>query len=840
MSDRPKRNLYLLVLLAYVGVAVGTTWPLAAQSTTHLPGHTLDTLFHYWNGWWVRQALSSDQSPFHTAYLFHPVGANLVYNNFAWLNIVGWLLLEPLVGGFAAYNLFFLFNLALCGLAAFLLTHDLTGDGQAAFLAGLIYQCWPFRLGQLDHPNLISTQWIPMFLLFLSHAVHHGRRRDGALAGVFLALTGYTRWQLLVPAAIVGGIYLICIAPSRWASRRRWIPALLLAGCVAALALAPPILLLVNQQRAASTNLLVEGEETTMQTDLLAYVTPGGSHPVLGTLTQPAYDRYYADRSGGRRFPAYIGITVLASALWGIWRTRQTSLPWMTMAFVLLSLALGPILRVGGQLYPAIPMPYRLAEKLFIVRLLRFPDRFNMFLALPVTVLAAYGIADVLARIRQRNHRSAVFVTSCLLGATILFEYLPVPASLQHPQASPSYDQLAAESGDFAVLNLPIDPQKSKLYMFAQVTHHRPILQGHTSRLPQGAYAYLDSHPLLRNLRQSGEMDPELTNVSRQLTSLAENHVRYIILHKTQVDADRLARWRRYLLSAPRFEDEQIVVYATTPLAGRDFTLADKLAPGVGPIHVITSTDCLNPGGVLEVDVGWGTIIAPEQDFRVELALVSDKGVEDVSSSNLGSLNWTTNTVAWRYYTLDTRPSLPIGSYIITLRLVDPTTGTTAGQPATVGQVQVSQTPCTFPILQDAVGVNAVFGNDLRLLGYRLQHDGDHLTLTLYWRSERRMETDYKVFVHVFDPATGIPVAQDDAMPLRWTYPTRFWGPGESVEDVIPISLQEAPTGVYGVAVGVYDPATLERLPVVVDEVGQFQPDGRLVLSGEMIEVEEQ
>ncbi len=851
MSKRPKRNLYLLVLLVYVGVAVGATWPLAAQITTHLPGRTLDTLFHYWNGWWVRQALSNSQSPFHTAYLFHPAGASLVYNNFAWLNIVGWLLLEPIAGGFTAYNLFFLFNLASCGMAAFLLTRDLTGDGRAAFLAGLIYQCWPFRLGQLDHPNLISTQWIPIFLLFLirtlspykekpaTDSMRRGRRRDGVLTGLFLALTGYTRWQLLIPTAIVGGIYLICAAPSQWASRQRWIPALLLAGCVAALTLAPPILLLVNQQRAAPSNLLVEGEEATMQTDLLSYVTPSGSHPVWGTFTQPAYDRYYADRSGGRRFPAYVGVTALALALLGIWRIRQTGLPWAAMAFVLISLALGAILRVGGQLYPAVPMPYRLAEKLFIVRLLRFPDRFNMFLALPTTVLAAYGIADILARIR-RHSRRAVLVTSCLLGAAILFEYLTVPTSLQHPQASPFYDQLAAESGDFAVLNLPINPQKSKLYMFAQVAHHHPILQGHTSRLPQGAHAYIDNHPLLHSLRQSGEMDPELVDVSRQLASLAEDDVRYVILHKTQVDADRLARWQRYLLSVPRFEDEQIAVYSTTPLAGRDFTLADELAPGVGPIQVITSTGCLNPGGVLEVDVGWGTTAAPGQDFHVELALVSDEGMQDFQSfPNFGSLNWAANTVAWRYYTLYTPPSLPTGIHTVTLGLMDPATGTSVGQPVSVGRVQVSQTPCTFPIPQDAVSVNAVFGNDLRLLGYRRQHDGDRLTLTLYWRSERRMEIDYKIFVHVFDPATGVPVAQDDAMPRRWAYPTTFWEPGELVEDVIPISLQKAPAGVYGVAVGVYDPATTERLPVV-DETGQLQPDGRLVLPEEMIKVEGQ
>jgi hypothetical protein len=766
---------------------------------------------------------------------------SLVYHNFAWLSIIPWLILEPWGGGFATYNLSLLVNLALCGFAVFLLTRDLTGDGRAAFLAGLIYQCWPFRLSQLDHPNLISTQWIPLFLLFLIRAVRRGRWQDGALAGVFLALTGYTRWQLLIPAAIIGGIYLVCTLPGQWASRRRWAPALLLTGSIAAVALTPPALLLAGQQRTAPADLLVEEEEATMQTDLLAYLTPSGSHPVLGSFTQPAYDRYYADRSAGRRFPAYVGVAALALALLGVWKACRTCLPWAAMALMLFLLALGPILRVNGRLYPDVPMPYRLVARLFVVRLLRFPDRFNLFLTLPVVVLAAYGAAGVLALVRRRG-RWAIAAVMCLLGGAILFEYLSIPIPLQHPQVSPFYAWLAAEPGDFAVLNLPIDPQKSKLYMFAQVTHHHPILQGKTARFPQGTFAYLDDHPWLRVLRHFSEMSPGLTDVSRQLASLAEDGVRYIILHKTQVGADRVAHWRRYLLIAPRFEDEQVAVYVTTPLAGRDFTLAEELSPGTGLIRVITSTGCLNPGGVLEVDVGWGTTAAPGRDFHVELALVSEGGVTSQSedfplSSTWPTHEWPANTVAWGYYTLRPHPSLPAGTYTVTLALVDPATGAMRGQPTAVGQVKVSQSPCAFPVPPDAVDVNALFGDDLRLLGYQLRRDKDRLTVTLHWRSERRMETDYKIFVHVFDPAIQVPVAQDDAMPHRWTYPTTFWGPGEMVTDIIPMSLKRVPAGIYGVAVGVYDPATLERLPVI-NEIGQPQSDSRLVLPGETVKVE--
>ncbi len=849
MNERPStdgrpalgKRWIMIILLAYTGTAIGMTWPLAARLTTHLPGHTTDTLVHYWNGWWVRQALSTGQSPFYTPYLFYPKGLSLVTHNFAWPNVAAWLILSPWAGGLAAYNLPFLANLALCGLAAFLLTHELTGDKRAAFLAGLIYQCWPFRLGQLDHPNLISTQWIPLFLLFLGRAARRGRWQDGLLAGTFFALTGYTRWQQLVPATIVGGIYLVWALLSRRIAWRRGVLALLLAGGIATVALAPPTLLLLRQQRTAPADLLVEGEQAAMQTDLLAYLTPSPSHPVLGSLTRPAYDQYYASRSEGRRFPAYVGTVTLILAILGLWCARRAGLPWAAMALTLFLLALGPVLRVNGQLYPAIPMPHRLTNRFPVMQLLRFPDRFNMFLALPVAVLAAYGSRTVLAFVR-RHGKWASIVVSGLLGGVILFEYLVVPIPLQPPQSSSFYAQLATEPGDFAVLNLPINPQESKRYMSAQTAHHRPILQGKTARFPEGTYSYLNDNRWLRGLRQFNEMFPELTDVSRQLATLAADDVRYIILHKTQVDDERAVRWQRYLLTAPRFEDKQIAVYATTPRAGRDFALADELAPGIGTIHVITSTGCLNPGRVLEVDVGWGTTAAPSRDLDVELALVSHAGTvvqTEVFPLSPGwpTSEWPADAVAWGSYELKAHPSLPSGTYIVTLALVDSASGAIQGQPAIVGRVKVSHSLCTFDVPPDVVGTNALFGDDLRLIGYQLHRDGDRLSLTLHWRAERRMQTNYKIFVHVFEPATRVPVAQDDAMPRRETYPTVLWWPGEIVKDTIPISLKEAPTGIYGVAVGVYDPTTMNRLPVVSGS-GQLQPDDRLVLTGETIHVE--
>ena len=143
---------------------------------------------------------------------------------------------------------------------------------------------------------------------------------------------------------------------------------------------------------------------------------------------------------------------------------------------------------------------------------------------------------------------------------------------------------------------------------------------------------------------------------------------------------------------------------------------------------------------------------------------------------------------------------------------------------------------CNLAAESQAVDVNAVFGDRLRLLEYEARQEGSQLKLRLYWRAEQRMDTDYKVFIHVFDPTTGIPLAQDDAMPHRGAYPTTFWWPDEVIEDPISISLNGVPEGIYGIAVGIYEPTTGKRLRLINSQ-GEIIEDGRFILN-EIVTIE--
>ncbi|UCC65252.1 MAG: glycosyltransferase family 39 protein, partial [Anaerolineae bacterium] len=211
----------IMVLIAYVVLSVLMTWPLAAQLGTLLPaGAGGDVWTHQWTFWWVKKAIAEGHNPFYTDLIFYPNGVSLTSHNIAWLNIAAWLPLQAIVGSNAAYSLIFIGIFALNGLAMYLLAREWTGSSVAAFIGGLVYGFWPYTLSQSGHPNMIVVCWVPLALLYLRRTLDKGRWQDAVLVGVFVALTGVARWQLLVMGGVVIGLYVVYRCLTEEASRR--------------------------------------------------------------------------------------------------------------------------------------------------------------------------------------------------------------------------------------------------------------------------------------------------------------------------------------------------------------------------------------------------------------------------------------------------------------------------------------------------------------------------------------------------------------------------------------------------------------------------------------------
>ncbi len=120
-------------------------------------------------------------------------------------------------------------------------------------------------------------------------------------------------------------------------------------------------------------------------------------------------------------------------------------------------------------------------------------------------------------------------------------------------------------------------------------------------------------------------------------------------------------------------------------------------------------------------------------------------------------------------------------------------------------------------------------GDEVLFLGYDISSDdvmpGDTLSLTLYWEAQRRLQEDYRVFVHL-----------DDLRPnyVSWSLserinpadiPTSTWTPGFYVSDRHVMSISpETPAGLYVLRAGLYRRDSGDRL-AILDESGSAVSD---------------
>lgn len=829
---------FYLVLIAIV------TWPTVKQLTTHMSGSSADTLLHYWNGWWVQSALSQGASPFFSSLIFYPNGVSLVTHNIAWLNILPWMVLRPLVGGIPAYNLVLLGSLLLCGWAAYLLARRLTHNPWAAFLAGVIYIAWPNRIAQLDHPNLIATWLTPIFMLGLINLLERRRWRDSVLTGATFALIGYSRWQNLIPVAFMGLTYFLFRIRDWWplARRRLFLSRALAAAAIGVVLLLPPIILLAREITTDDgiANVLHDSDEYIMQTDLLAYITPPGLNPILSNWSQPLYDNYYPDRSFDRRYPSTIGLVALLLAGLALWRDGRKSWPWLGVGVVLVSLAAGPILRLNGDFYEKAPTLYRLLAPLNFVRLIRVPERFNIFLALPVAMLAATGFRAFLAAWADRFPRYKMvgtYLWTAVLVVLVTTEYLITPVKWHDVSYDKSfYAEMAEEPGDYSVLNLPFG--RGKAYMFDQTFHNRPIVQGNASRLPDDAFSFIYTNPWLAAFKETFAYPPPDGDVGKQLARLNDDGIGYIILHKQLLDANLIDHWKRYLISSPRYEDERIIIYSTAPEVDRDVLSLIEPVEGLNQVDVFLPSDCLTPGQVLGLGAAWANSKPLAARYEVIVSLVESTGsVAQSVQFPLTDLEpnetWPPQTIGQGYYRLPLDPLLPAGQYDVQMQLVRIPHGTLEGDSWSTGQINLQTTACQLPVPDNALAVNATFGDELFLTGFSVDQSDHQLGLTLHWLSLTRMIQDYKIFVHLLDPDTGMIVRQIDVMPVNWQYPTSQWWAGQRVTDKLTLDLDGVSPGSYLFSLGVYADSSGERLPVA-DSQGLMSDERSLLLPYEV------
>ena len=666
------------VLLAYIALSLVLTWPLAAHFATHVPGDGIDDPSLAWNLWWAKHALvDHPQNPFLVDWQFWPVGINLAFYTLTVLNGMLGIPLQVVFGVIPTYNLLLLSSFAFSGFGAYLLCLDFvdrrrrTKDQEpgvfvlgpsslvGAFIGGALFAFASVKLfyAALGQGNIASSQWAPFAALYIVRAMRpQGRLRDAALAALFIVLQAYAELTFASFLAIFVGLAVLFRISDFgfriWRERRSgsvnpqsairnpqsFVVRLALIAALCAIGMAPILANMLPDLRAEGDFFTSGGGFADLfSADLAGYSLPTQLHPVLGSLIRSVSNNS-APRPDGSQFPVnkgqqiYVGYVALVLAAVGLWSGRRRSETWFWAfsALVFFLLTLGPSLRVGGyDLH--LPLPFDLIARLPFFKGNRYPSRYSVMLLLSLAPLVALGglqIADcrlqIIFRRKEAHHASrlthhvsrvTLLLSTCLLGFLVLFEHLSLPLPLSDLRVPALYDQIAAEAGDFAVLELPpgwrngarVAGKQDIVIMqqlWNQTSHGKRLLGGNTSRNPEFKFQFFSEDPTLarlialtnaadvpqhETLRAALAADPiSPSDAQRARDWAATWAIRYIMVHRDKLPPATEEALRQLLPVTLAGESGNLALYR----------LADDLAP---PTRFPVGTDA----GRMVLAEGW-------------------------------------------------------------------------------------------------------------------------------------------------------------------------------------------------------------------------------------------
>ncbi|HSU83540.1 MAG TPA: hypothetical protein VLR69_14045 [Thermoanaerobaculia bacterium] len=467
--------------------AIAATWPLLPSIASALPLGTEHEatvpLFNLWSLWWDADRVPHGFLGLWDAPIFHPLEGTFTFSEpmllqGATLSPLWWMGAPPA----AIYNLAILLTLACNGLATRSLARALGAPRGAALLAALAGVTLPYTakvLGVLPVLPLFGTIWA---LAALIRFGEKGGWRPAALAVLSFAaqlLAGEQMALLSLPFLLLAGV--AALAEQRF--RGRPVATLGALAILGALVLSPIA-------RTVSHFHEKYGFERSEEVVAALSARPQDftTRPSSSRLAFPPREDSFMGDTGGL-FPGFLLLGLGAAGAWLGWRQGERRI-WIVCLLACAAggglLALGLNLRIGDW------RPFAsLREVVPGLSTLRSPFRAVAISQAVLAALAALALAR-LASWRGNTGR----ILALALGVLAATENLASPGVLVPTPATPRTawtSWLREQPGRLVVAHVPLprglhvsDYEVETWRMFAQIDHHRPLLNGYSGYFPSG------------------------------------------------------------------------------------------------------------------------------------------------------------------------------------------------------------------------------------------------------------------------------------------------------------------------------------------------------------------
>lgn len=457
--------------------------------------------------WWFKKAITSFQNPFFTDYIFYPKGTSLAFQGSTFSNFLLTLPISLTFGVNAAVNSAYILSFFLSGYFAFLLALELTGNKYAAIVAGIVYGFNPFRSRGVGHLNIVTLQWLPLYLLMLKRTSEREDKKWPILAGLVFGIIILTDQLNTILAAFITAAALPLLffqynihdsdgKKSRSLALRsdskKNIVALMITMSMAAIVSAgylyQLIRVIIEQSDSLKIGQFEHGGANVFSGDLMGYLLPSPHHPLWGKYVSP-----YIHGEENILFLGYIPLFLAAAGAVKFFHNGIVKFITVT-TIIFWALSLGTTLHINGVWQwdgAYYSLPFSFFSNLPLLGSIRTPCRLHIVTTLGVSLLAAYGITWLLCSKSSTGSGIKNWKIFFIAGA-ILLEFLPAPVKLQDPIMSKIYIEMAKDKESYTVLELPLSRWSSlakngsgspHIMLYFQSIHEKKIFNGMLPRL---------------------------------------------------------------------------------------------------------------------------------------------------------------------------------------------------------------------------------------------------------------------------------------------------------------------------------------------------------------------